>query len=333
LIDFLHALHYICCTKPNKYQEIMKKNLILLCAIIFSASILNAQQRVPGPDKLGNRSTTATLSVTELDGTTLTAANLVEAILGPDVTYSNVTFYGTLALGASAGTFTNGIAAGIETIDQGIMLSSGFVLNSLGPNVNDGITGYLGTGGDADLDALVGGGTQDRTVLEFDFIPIAGNIFIDYVFASDEYNEYVNSTYNDVFAFFINGVNIALIPTTAIPVAINNINNGNPYGSLPNSYPEFYLNNDLDDGGPFFDIEADGLTRHFRGVGAVNINQNNHIKIAIADRGDTALDSWVFIEAGSFTTDPEEVPISSWALFIGIGLILAFTVIRFRKLN
>jgi hypothetical protein len=316
----------------------MKKNLILFIALIFSTCILNAQAlstqgRVPGPNKLGQKSPASTLAITELDGTTLTTADLVESILGPGVTYSNVTYFGTQGSGASAGTFTNGIAAGLETIDQGIMLSSGFVLNSLGPNTADGITGGLGTGGDADLNALVGGGTQDRTVLEFDFTPTADNIFIDYVFASDEYNEYVNSTFNDVFAFFINGVNIALIPSTAIPVAINNVNNGNPYGFGTISHPEFYLNNDLDDGGPFFDIEADGLTKHFRGESAVNINQTNHIKIAIADRGDAAWDSWVFIEAGSFTTTPTDVPISSWALFIGIGLILAFAVIRFRRIS
>lgn len=313
----------------------MNKNLLLFFAILFSASILNAQkQREPGPDKLGgNREITATLAVTELDGTTLTINDLVEEILGPDVTYSNVTFFGTMASGASAGTFSNGIAAGLETIESGIMLSSGFVLNSLGPNTADNISGSLGSGGDTDLDALVGGGTQDRTVLEFDFIPTASHIFIDYVFASDEYNEFVNSGFNDVFAFFINGVNIALIPSTATPVAINNVNNGNPFGFGTISHPEFYLNNDLQDGGPFFDIEADGLTRHFRGESVVNINQTNHIKIAIADRGDASWDSWVFIEAGSFTTTPRDVPIPSWALFIGIGLILVFTVIRFRRLN
>lgn len=312
----------------------MKKNLILLFAIIISASMLNAQQRIPGPNKIGIKAPTATLAVTELDGSTLTAADLVEKILGPGVSYSNVTYFGTQmpAVPASAGTFTNGMAAGLETIDQGIMLSSGFVLNSLGPNNADGITGSLGTGGDADLNALVGGGTLDRTVLEFDFVPTADNIFIDYVFGSDEYNEYVNSGFNDVFAFFINGVNIALIPSTTIPVAINNVNNGNPYGSGTISHPEFYLNNDLNDGGPFYDIEADGLTKHFRAESAVNPNVTNHIKIAIADRGDTAFDSWVFIEAGSFTTTPN-VPISSWALFIGIGLILAFAVIRFRRIS
>lgn len=310
----------------------MKRNLVLLIAIVFSVSLLNAQQRVAGPDKLGVKAPASTIAVTPTDNVVLTVNNLVESIVGPGVSFSNVNYVGTLGANASSGVFSNGFAAGLG-VDQGIMLSSGFAVNAIGPNSSDGITGFLSTGPDGDLDLLVGGGTQDKCVLEFDFVPTADQIFIDYVFGSDEYNEYVNSTFNDVFAFFINGVNIALIPSTTIPVAINNVNNGNPYGTLPNSYPQYYLNNDLNDGGPFFDIEADGFTVLFRGEATVTPNQTNRIKIAIADRGDTQLDSWVFIKAGSFTTNPEGVPVSNWALFIGIGLILAFAIFRFRRIS
>lgn len=313
----------------------MKKLAILTFVLVGFALVANAQTREPGPNKVGVKAPASTISVLEANNTTLTPTNLVQAIVGPGVSFSNVQYFGTLAptVPASAGTFSNGIAAGFG-IESGIMLSSGFIVNALGPNTSDGITGSLGTGGDTDLNALVGGGTQDRTVLEFDFVPNDDVIFIDYVFGSDEYNEYVNSNFNDVFAFFINGVNIALIPTTNIPVAINNVNNGNPFNTLPNSYPQYYLNNDLQDGGPFYDIEMDGFTTVFRGQSAVVPNQTNHIKIAIADRGDAALDSWVFIKAGSFTPTPDTpVPVSNWALFIGIGLILVFTLIRFRKLS
>jgi len=301
--------------------------------LLLSAVVLNAQERVPGPNKIGQHSPLATLNITEV-GNGVTVTDLVEAILGAGVSYSNVNYYGTQGPGgASAGAFSNGTAAGLDQVDEGIMLSSGYALNAAGPNTDDGITGVLGTGSDADLDALVGGGTEDRTVLEFDFVPTDNNVYIEYVFASDEYNEYVNSVYNDVFAFFINGTNIALIPSTSIPVAINNVNNGDPYGSLPNSYPQYYLNNDLDDGGPFYDIEADGMTKKFSGTAVVTPDVTNHIKIAIADRGDSVLDSWVFIKAGSFSTDNPDVPVSNWALFIGIGLILIFAVVRFRRLS
>jgi hypothetical protein len=247
------------------------------------------------------------------------------------VSYSNESYIGTQGGAASAGSFSNGVAAGIF-IEDGIMLSSGNAVNAIGPNVNDGITGLLGTGNDTDLDALVTTGTNDRCVLEFDFVPTSNTVFIEYVFASDEYNEYVNSSFNDVFAFFVNGVNIALIPTTNIAVAINNVNNGNPYGSACN-YCQYYVNNDLSDGGGAFDIECDGFTTKLTGQATVTPNQTNHIKIAIADAGDSSLDSWVFIQAESFSVVNPEVPISNWALFIGLGLIIAFTLIRYRRLS
>lgn len=80
-----------------------------------------------------------------------------------------------------------------------------------------------------------------------------------YVFSSDKYNEYVHSVHNDVFAFFVNGDNCALVPGTADPVSINTINNGNPYGSSPSENPQYYRNNDLSDGGGSIDTEMDGL--------------------------------------------------------------------------
>ncbi len=310
----------------------MKKTIILTLALSITALMMFSQERQPGPNKIGIKGPLSTLVVTELDGTTLTATNLVEAILGTGVSYSNVNYIGTLAPVASAGTYTNGNGAGLD-IDQGVILSSGYVMNARGPNIEDGITGILNLAGDSDLDALIPGyGTFDATVLEFDFIPTATTIYIEYIFGSDEYNEFVNSSYNDVFAFFVNGVNIALIPNTNTPVAIDNVNNGYPYGDLCTNCA-FYNNNDLDDGGPFFDIEADGFTAKFTGQIDVTPDVNNHIKIAIADAGDHSLDSWVFIKAGSFSVNNPDVPISSWALFIGLGLIIAFTVIRYKKFS
>ncbi len=310
----------------------MKSTVSITLALLIGAGVTFAQeQRVPGPDKSHLRGTTSVMTVVEMDGAGLTATDLVEAILGPGVSYSNVTFSGVTAGAspASAGTFTGGTGAGLG-IEEGVMLSSGFVINAVGPNSSDGITGGLGTGSDADLDALVGGGTMDKTVLEFDFEPTANTVYIEYVFGSDEYNEFVNSAFNDVFAFFVNGTNIALIPSTVTPVAINNVNNGNPFGSACTNC-SYYNNNDLSDGGPFFDNEMDGFTAKFTGSAIVTPNTTNHIKIAIADRGDTALDSWVYIQAESFSVENPDVPVSSWALFIGLGMILVFTLVRYRK--
>lgn len=312
----------------------MKKIILSMLVFACVSFLTNAQQqREPGPNKIGQAANRATVNITELDGTTLTVNNLVEAILGPGITYSNVFFDGTMApaLPASAGTFTNGTGAGLE-IDEGLILSSGYAVNIYGPNTADNTSGSLGTPGDPDLDNLGVGVTFDRTVLEFDFVPTSNTVYIEYVFGSEEYNEYVFQGVSDVFAFYVNGTNIALIPTTAIPVAIDNLNYGNPYGSQCN-YCQYYNNNDLQDGGPFFDIEADGFTTKLTGEASVTPNQTNHIKIAIADVGDTVWDSWVFIKAESFSTNNPNVPLSSLALFIGLGMIMIFTIFRYRKMS
>ncbi|MCH8850349.1 MAG: choice-of-anchor L domain-containing protein, partial [Chloroflexi bacterium] len=116
---------------------------------------------------------------------------------------------------------------------------------------------------DAFLDSLVAGDTLDACILEFDFECPAGsagsNVAFRYNFSSEEYNEYSNTSFNDVFGFFLNGTNIALLPDGITVVSINNVNGGNPF-SVGAVNPAFFINNDLNDGGPFVDIEADGLT-------------------------------------------------------------------------
>jgi subtilisin family serine protease len=237
------------------------------------------------------------------------AANvLASTILGPGINVVGQPQYTGAA--TAAGTFVGGLAAGIG-IESGIILTSGDANNALPPNKSDGITGDNNLPGDPDLDVLLRTrdvnaadvNTYDATVLEFSFTTRGGNLFFNFVFASDEYNEFVNSQFNDVFGFFLDGTNIALIPGTTTPVAINNVNGGNPLGTNA-SNPGLFHNNDLTDGGPFFDIEYDGFTNVFTAQ-AFNVGSGTHtIKLAIADTADRALDSAVFIQAGSFSDKP-----------------------------
>src|SRR5699024_947610 len=64
--------------------------------------------------------------------------------------------------------------------------------------------------GDEDLDAIVGedAQTQDAGGMEFSFVPEENYVQFSYVFASDEYG--VETDYNDVFAFLVNGENYAV---------------------------------------------------------------------------------------------------------------------------
>ena len=246
------------------------------------------------------------------------ASSLVTAIVGSGISTSNITYTGA---NVAAGSFSGG--ATIIGFDAGIVLGSGSVQTTdassscakgvEGPNECDGNTTENGTAGDTTLSALAGStqnppvsslDTNDAAVLEFDFTPAGSQLTFNYVFTSDEYNEWVNSEFNDVFGFFVNGQNCALVPGTSTPVTINSVNGGNPFGTSATN-AAMYRNNDPDDPGPpGIDTEMDGLTTVFTCTATVNPGVSNHIKIAIADTSDSRLDSNVFIQAGSFSAPP-----------------------------
>lgn len=242
----------------------------------------------------------APLVVTDLEHG-VSPSDLATTLAGAGVTVSNVQFAGS---NVAAGTFSGG--SDMVGFGSGIILGSGRVQTIAGlpacskgvegPNTCDANTTSNGTPGDPQLDALSSEITLDAAVLEFDFIPQFGTVRFDYVFSSDEYNEFVNSSFNDVFGFFVNGTNCALTPTGQ-PVTINNINGGNPFGTGATN-PALYRNNDPDDPGPpTIDTEMDGLTVVLTCEAVVNANQTNHMKLAIADASDSSLDSNVFLGA------------------------------------
>lgn len=267
--------------------------MILALLLAFGTGATGAPERQPGPTKGGAPAGEFTIMAhTGLAVETLavhTAEELVQSLVGAGVTISNVTFRGTAA---SAGFFTGGEA--IIGFDQGVILSTGSAASVPGPNQFDDVTLALGLPGDANLDGLIPGyTTHDATVLEFDFVPTESYITFQYVFASDEYNEWANTSYNDVFGFFINGQNIATLPGGTVAVSINNVNH------VDNT--AYYRNNDRDDLlTPPYNTEMDGMTVVLSAQAQVTAGQTNHIKLAIADAGDHAWDSNVFLKAGSF---------------------------------
>jgi uncharacterized repeat protein (TIGR01451 family) len=264
----------------------IKSKFVVTISIIFSLLTSNF---------IGTAQTLPTGLQTK-DLSALTPDDLVLAILGPGISYSNVQYTGSPL---AAGIFSGG--DGIIGFDGGIVLGTGTVKSVTGPNKSDTTTTNLRQAGDPDLNRIANG-TRDAAVLEFDFVPAYEQLTFQYVFSSEEYNEFANSPFNDVFAFFLNGSNVALIPGTNIPVSINTVNGGKPYGTGAVN-PQFYRNNDLDDPGPAtINTEMDGLTVTLSVQARVKVGQLNHIKLAIADIGDASLDSNVFIRAGSFTS-------------------------------
>jgi hypothetical protein len=235
------------------------------------------------------------LAVTDLTSPSVTPTTLVNTLTGSStsVTVSNIQYTGN---SVAAGTFTGG--TGIIGFDSGIVLSTGTAKGIIGPNTTGTFTGvHPSAPGDPQLDQLAKAPTFDAAALQFDFVPTGNVLVFQYVFGSDEYNEFVGSPFNDAFAFFLDGQNLALLPGTKTPVTINNVD--------LQKNAQFYINNALPGDPtpatpPLLDTQLDGLTKVLTVVVNVTPGVSHHIKLAIANASDNLLDSDVMIAAGSF---------------------------------
>lgn len=267
-----------------------------------------------------------------------TVASYIQNILvGNGVTISNIQYNGGSAnsVEEQVGEFTN--PSNSTGISNGLILGSGDVQMASFLNTGDGVSlgggGIFNPGMDTDLQSITSNQIYDECVVEFDFVPQGDTIQFNYVFASEEYEEYVCGTVNDAFGFFLTGpnpaggnytsYNVALVPDpsnpqnyTTTPVSINTINPGvaGTFGTASTctaidpawaSYNVFYTPNTTND------YEYDGKTVVLQVKAAVNCNQTYHIKLAIGDAGDGDFDSGVFLEAGSFSSNAVEVNISA----------------------
>ncbi|PKP23231.1 MAG: hypothetical protein CVU05_00290 [Bacteroidetes bacterium HGW-Bacteroidetes-21] len=215
-------------------------------------------------------------------------------MFGPCVNISNVqvTF--------PAGKLSNSIGMWSDSlnhigIDEGMIISTGYALSAIG-TVSDFASNDLIGAGDTNLTALCGVTTYDAVSIEFDFVPLADSIVpFEFVFGSEEYPEYVNTGYNDVFAFYVTGTgytgaeNVAIIPGTNIPIAIDNINSG--------SYSQYFIDNQAINGSFWV---YDGYTTVFSLSIPVVALESYHFKAVIADAGDGIYDSGVVLRTGSF---------------------------------
>jgi len=257
------------------------------------------------------------LAISNLYGQLVTqpnsAVNLVQnVLLGSGVTVSGISQQGQNSqFGSFTATNSN------LGINSGIVITTGTIFNTgagpHGPNnqIDAGVA--LGGAGSPMLTSIVGNTTHDAAIIQFNLVPYSDTVRFRYVFGSEEYLEYCGTQFNDIFGFFISGPgivpdgsfgsyrNIARIPGSGVPVAINNVHsfvgsniNGN---QVPAQNPAYYVNNN---GGAT--IQYDGFTVPLEAVAKVQCGQTYNLIIAIADVGDGIYDSGIFLEANSLTS-------------------------------
>jgi gliding motility-associated-like protein len=248
----------------------------------------------------------------QITPTVATANQCVQNLVSTGIQFSNIQIFSSSP--NSFATFTGGNNAGIG-FNNGVYMATGDIptygLLSSTPNSMTFSNSNFAPGGDPDLNAIATLNTYDVTILQFDFIPTGDTVKFKYVFASEEYNEYVNTIFNDVFGFFITGPNpsgpaynlqnIAIIPNSTANVAINNVNNGNAGGcaSGPCNNCQYYVDNLCQ----LNNFVFDGHTAVLTAIAPVVPCSTYTIKLAIGDVGDGALDSGVFLEAESFSSN------------------------------
>ena len=292
----------------------MNKLSILLVLIFFS---FMAKSQILIDNNLPNNSATYLVD---------------NVLLGGGIVGSNHSFIGD----PNQIGFFNGVNSNLA-IDSGIVLSSGNILELVGPNSSGSTSTPFSGAGDPTLDLVVGpvDYTNDAAVLEFDFIPTSDVISFKYVFGSEEYLEFVTS-FNDAFGFFLSGPNpsggnyvdqnLAIVPGTVnTPVSIFNVNN------ISNS--TYYVDNGTGATAPQNSdptvIQFDGFTTPLTATADVNCGDIYHIKIVVADVNDFAYDSGVFLEAGSFYSPPlsivDDLGIDSTVMSIPCNSIVTLT--------
>jgi hypothetical protein len=246
---------------------------------------------------------------------------LVQCLVGEELQVRNATLS---AADSAAGKFTGG--ADIIGFGGGIVLSTGTITGALGPNDEFGSEGKdHGRAGDAALDQFVDPEvTYDACILEFEFYTDQPRtITFDYVFASEEYSEFVGAGFDDVLAFFLNGtgaaqniarVTAACATVTGVPTSVDNVNCGNQFEpTVPAVNCNCYRDNEWNFASypptpPALDSEMDGFTKVFTASGT-SVTGWNTLRIAIADAGDGILDSNVYIRCQSFLVPVQP---SSW---------------------
>ena len=243
-----------------------------------------------------------------IDQDTYTPEELIEEVLinSPCAEVSNIIWSTGISFAA---TEPNGIGYFISDgnsfpFRDGVILTSGDASEARGPNNNAMSAGSGAWPGDGELNTAVGITSNNASFIQFDFIPLADSISFDFLMASEEYDGdqggSFECTFSDAFAFLLtdpggNTTNLAVLPGTNTPILVTNIHPANNGCAAINE--QFFGGYTPQNGPP---ISFDGRTAVFTAQSTVIPGAQYTIKLVVADATDTALDSGVFLRAGSF---------------------------------
>lgn len=238
-----------------------------------------------------NTITFAALFATAVSGLAVTptgdANTLAQAILGssPGIKLVSASYAGSPD---SSGTYTDGP----QGIRNAAVLTSGNAVDTIiGPGSDADISKSKGTAGSPLCSALAGGASSyDAAVLTMNVELLSGftGFFTEFIFASEEYPEWVGSQFNDVMGIYVDGKQIAF-DSTGAPITING---------------PFFMSDKVlvpPGSGSSFDGSTPILkSGHVAPTGA------HKIEIAICDIADRLRDSSVFVTLGACTGECKE---------------------------
>ncbi|MDO6596943.1 choice-of-anchor L domain-containing protein [Oceanihabitans sp. 2_MG-2023] len=182
--------------------------------------------------------------------------------------------------------------------ESGIVLTTGRAYAAGNTRSNNNPYPDFGNGlpGDLDLEiALTQNNTRDATFVKFNFTATSSDFNFRFLMASEEYDGGTECSFSDSFAFLLREVgttdytNLAVLPD-GTPVSVTNINNAGACRANIDYFAGYNL----------VGTNYGGRTKVLTANATVIPNQVYEIKIVVADQGDSAYDSAIFLEAGSF---------------------------------
>jgi Ca2+-binding RTX toxin-like protein len=246
---------------------------------------------VEGPSQFAYQSFAGMVGAGEVASGDAAAEQVLKSYLGDAV--GNVRYTGSLEAGFRVSEFKIGsTSGGTGAINQtgGLLLSTGDFPAST--NTTASSSRVFNTPGDDDLTATAksaftgAGDTRDAAVIEFEVTvtdEATDGIRFSLVFGSDEFPEYSSTSYVDVAAVYVNGVNVALFndnPATPLSVTQANVTAGNFVSNTGGQYG----------------TEWDGFSRMLAVRAPLQLGVNT-IKIGIADTGDASYDSGLYVQS------------------------------------